>query len=121
MDEVNKLIEKFEKFNEKTEEDEIEELTYLAELIMDSGAGLSPQLKILLNDNTSLNIPFLNELLRLVNVKKMKMIYVTGILRYTFSHKEQLSNWNLLRDKAEKECLEKNLDIDDYLYGLKNE
>lgn len=121
MNEVNKLINRLERFNEETQEDEIIELTYLAEKIMDLGAILNSDLKILLNDKAELNLTLLNELLLLINVKKIKMIYATAILRYTFSYKEQLSNWTELRDNVEKECIKRNLDTDDYLYGLKNE
>lgn len=117
---IKNLIKHLETFNNNTEEDEIEELTAIVSFIMDLGAGLTDKLKYYFEDDTPLNVEMLNYLIDSIDTKKMKVIYSSGILRYTYSYKKEIKNWQKLQDKLYQECLEKNLDTEDIFYGLKN-
>lgn len=117
---VKNLIQHLETFNDHTEEDEIEELTSIVSFIMDLGAGLTDKLKYYFEDDKPLNVEMLNYLIDSIDTKKMKVIYSSGILRYTYSYKEKIKNWQKIQDKLYQECLEKNLDTKDIFYGLKN-
>lgn len=115
---VNQLLEHLYTFNESTEEDEIDELTEIAGFIMDLGGSVTPQLRLYLNEKTEENIEIINYLIDKIDAKRMKAIYVCGILRYTNMLKDKLNNWYVLRDEVQQNYLEKGIDPSDGLYGL---
>lgn len=117
---VENLIRHLESFNNQNQEDEIEELTKIVNFVMDLGAGLTDRLKGCFEDETPLNVEMLNYFIDSIDTKKMKIIYSSSILRYTYSYKEKIRNWQKLNEKLYKECMEKNLDADDILHGLNN-
>ena len=116
---IEQLIQKLEGFNETTGEDEIEELSDIVSLVMDLGAGWTPTLKQLLDIDSPLNIELLNYLIDSIDTQKIKVIYSSGILRYTHTYKDNITGWENLYKKLYQECLEKTLDTDDIFYGLK--
>lgn len=116
--EIDKLLEHLYSFNESTNEDEIDELTEIAEFIMDLGGGLTPKLRLFLNETSEENFIAINYLIDKIDVKKMKTIYSCGILRYTNTLKDKLNNWYILRDSIYQNCLDKGINPNDGLYGL---
>jgi len=116
--EIDKLLEHLYSFNESTNEDEIDELTEIAEFIMDLGGGLTPKLRLFLNETSEENLIAINYLIDKIDVKKMKTIYSCGILRYTNTLKDKLNNWYILRDSIYQNCLDKGINPNDGLYGL---
>lgn len=116
--EIDKLLEHLYSFNESTDEDEIDELTEVAGFIMDLGGGLTPKLRLFLNETSEENLIAINYLIDKIDVKKMKTIYSCGILRYTNTLKDKLNNWYVLRDLIYQNCLDKEINPNDGLYGL---
>lgn len=117
---LDNLIQKLESFNEHSNEQEIEELTNLAGLIMQLGAGATESIKRLLGINQELNVEKLNYLITNVDAKKMKIIYSSAILRYTAYYKENLPGWENLLETIYQKCLLEKINVDDILCGLKN-
>lgn len=115
---IKDFIIKLEQFNAETQEDEIVELTGIVDFIMNLGAGLTPELKQYFGDNTPVNFEKLNCLIDSIDTNKMKFIYSSGILRYTYSYKQSLIGWDSLRLKVYHDCLAKGVDVNDCLYGL---
>lgn len=117
-EEIKNLIAKLEQYDESTNEDEIEELTYIADVVLDLGGIYTPAIKEYFDDSTQANIAQLNLLVSIVNPDRMKVVYSSAILRYTYSQKEYLTAWEDLRCQIYQHCINKSIDVNDCLYGL---
>lgn len=119
-EDIDGLIIKLQAFNKDTHEDEIEQLTDLASFIMDLGGGVSESIKRLLGNYQEVDTNLLDYLIKNVDPEKMKIIYSSGILRYTAYYKEKLPSYNNLLNNVEKECIKKQENVEDILVGLKD-
>lgn len=117
---IDQLLRQLESVNKNTEEDEIEQLTHLASMILDLGAGITDKLKSLFSEQKQLNEQLLNYLINETQPDKIKLVYSSAILRYSAYYKEQLPGWNMLLKNVEQQCIEHEINAEEILVGLKD-
>ena len=113
---INEFLNRVCSFSNTDEEDEIAILEEIVDFIIALG-GLSASLKSLLKDNKLCDYSSINFLLLNIDEVKMKPIYATAFLRYTYWMRENLSEWKNTRDRILNFYKKNNLDYNE-LFGL---